>query len=224
MPPVPITQTPTVNDFTMFILISSQCLLLSEGVSYHGRLSSVLNDTNLKGKFISNANLPLFLELLEYSGLVILNSKYCFGIPTNEIITRKRSIIDLCLTNSLQSVIYLRVEPKPLGVSFQTCHKVLTVKISLDSIMRDTILLPRGTVFGKLSFIKQNKILGEVTNQIIENQGVDILPDYFLFLGMFFSAKRKIFGTRTFEHRPPLLSRDILKLQRRFSDSGKAMT
>ena len=173
----------------------------------NARLGSVLEDRNLNGRFTSNANEPLFLEFLEYSGLVILNSKYCRGVPTYEIINKKRSIIDLCLTNSPETVIDFKVEPRPLGVSCQTCHKVLTVKISLDSFKRDTISLPRRTVFGRLSFVKQNKILGEVTNQIIENQRVGLSPDYFLLVEMFCSAKRKILGVLLWFVAPLVLGR-----------------
>ena len=43
----------------------------------NARLGSVLNDTNFKGQLISNPNQHLFLEFLEFSGLSILNTKYC---------------------------------------------------------------------------------------------------------------------------------------------------
>ena len=173
----------------------------------NARLGIVLEDRNLRGQLTSNANKPLFLEFLEYSGLVILNSVYSRGKPTYEVVGRKRSIIDLCLTNSPETVVDFKTEPTSLGVSSQTCHKVLTVKISLDSFKRDTISLPRRTVFGRLSFVKQNKILGEVTNQIIENQRVGLSPDYFLLVEMFCSAKRKILGVLLWFVAPLVLGR-----------------
>ena len=73
----------------------------------NARLGTLLNDKNLNGQVISNPNnnKPLFMQFLEYSGLKILNLKYCYGVPTYEIPNKKRSIIDLCLTNSPETVL-----------------------------------------------------------------------------------------------------------------------
>ena len=70
----------------------------------NARLGSLLGDTDIHGKFVTNQNLPLFKEFLEFSGVTILNSVFCRGAPTYEIVNKKRSIIDLCMTNSLKSV------------------------------------------------------------------------------------------------------------------------
>ena len=43
----------------------------------NARLGEFLNDFNIHGKPISNKNKPLFLGFLEYSGLTLLNKKYC---------------------------------------------------------------------------------------------------------------------------------------------------
>ena len=66
----------------------------------NARLGKFLSDIDIHGNIVSNKNKPLFLGFLEYSGLTLLNKKYCIGIPTYEIINRKRSIIDFALTNS----------------------------------------------------------------------------------------------------------------------------
>ena len=66
----------------------------------NARLGEFLNDLNIHGKPVSNKNRPLFQGFLEYSGLTLLNRKYGFGIPTYEVINRKKSIIDFGLTNS----------------------------------------------------------------------------------------------------------------------------
>ena len=42
----------------------------------NARLGSLLDDRNFRGQLTSNANKPLFLEFLEYTGSIILNSKY----------------------------------------------------------------------------------------------------------------------------------------------------
>ena len=51
----------------------------------NARLGSALNDKNLNGQFVSNPNKQLFMQFLVYSGLTILNKKYCHGVPTYEI-------------------------------------------------------------------------------------------------------------------------------------------
>ena len=70
----------------------------------NARLGSLLKDKDIHGKFITNQNSHLLLNFLEFSGLTILNKVFCSGVPTYEIVNKKRSIIDLCLTNSLNSV------------------------------------------------------------------------------------------------------------------------
>ena len=55
----------------------------------NARLGHLLNDANLNGELITNSNKPLLLEFLQYSRLVILNSKFSFGVPTYEIVNKK---------------------------------------------------------------------------------------------------------------------------------------
>ena len=97
----------------------------------NARLGSLLKDKDIHGKFITNQNSHLLLNFLEFSGLTILNKVFCSGVPTYEIVNKKRSIIDLCLTNSLESVKNFIVDPTPLGANSQTCHKPLILDISL---------------------------------------------------------------------------------------------
>ena len=66
----------------------------------NARLGEFLNDLDIHRNPVSNKNEPLFQGFLEYTGLTLLNKKYSFGIPTYEIINRKRSIIDFALINS----------------------------------------------------------------------------------------------------------------------------
>ena len=70
----------------------------------NGSLGHLLNDRNVHSQLTTNSNQMLFLDFLQYSGLVILNSKFCKGVPTYEIIGKKRSIIDLGLTNAPETV------------------------------------------------------------------------------------------------------------------------
>ena len=91
----------------------------------NARLGSVLGDKNINGKFVTNPYTPLFMEFLEFSGATILNKIFCPGLPTYEFVNKKRSIIDMYLTNSLKSAVNFGIEPTPLGMNSQTCHKPL---------------------------------------------------------------------------------------------------
>ena len=117
----------------------------------NARLGSVLNDRNSKGQVITNSNKPLFMDFLEYSGLSILNSIYCKGIPTYEIVNRKKSIIDLCLTNSPEMVQNFEVETTPFGFNSQTCHKALVTTIMTNQSEQVHLPATRRAAYGRLS-------------------------------------------------------------------------
>ena len=70
----------------------------------NARLGSILRDRDIHGTPISNRNKPLFLGFLEYTGLKIVNKYFALGVPTYEILQRKSSIIDMCLTNEMMNV------------------------------------------------------------------------------------------------------------------------
>ena len=97
-------------------------------------LGEYINDKNIHGDFIKNANSHLFTAFLEYSGLVLLNRFFALGEPTYEILKESRSIIDYGLTNAKSIVEKFEVLPIHLGASPQTCHKIirLTLNIGID--------------------------------------------------------------------------------------------
>ena len=101
----------------------------------NARLGPFLNDIDINGRNVSNRNRNLLMSFLEFTGLTVLNIKYQFGIPTYEIVGKKRSIIDMCFTNCISSVIDFKVLPHFLGFSNQTCHKVLRLTIHLQKSM-----------------------------------------------------------------------------------------
>ena len=188
----------------------------------NARLGSVLNDRNIHGHLTSNQNKPLLLEFLEYSGLVILNKLYCIGIPTYQIVYQKRSIIDLCLTNSPESVRNFEIEPKSFGVSSQTCHKALTTTILLKLSDRTPIAAPRRTSYGKLTAKKRQKITLEVANKTSKlNQTGSY--SYSHLIEMFRLAKLRILGKRTERHKSPHLSVAMRELQKRYGIALEAM-
>ena len=66
------------------------------------RLGSFSQDKNINGQYVSNNNKANFLGFLEYTGLIYLNAIFAKGQPTYEIINRKKSIIDVALTNNIK--------------------------------------------------------------------------------------------------------------------------
>ena len=96
-------------------------------------LGTFLNGFDIHGKPISNKNKPLFLGFLEYSVLTLMNKKYCLGIPTYKIVNKKQSSIDFALTNSEKFVDSFHVVKKNIGVSPQSCHRLLKIIIKLKA-------------------------------------------------------------------------------------------
>ena len=84
--------------------------------------------------------------------------KYCRGIPTYEIPNKKRSIIDLRQTDTPETVLDFEIERKPFGVNSQTCHKALTVKISLMPKIKDTTPPTSRIKLGRLTHVNRKKI------------------------------------------------------------------
>ena len=95
----------------------------------NARLGRLTGDRDIHGKIKTNMNKALFLEFLKYSGMYLPNTIYTRGQPTYEILDQKRYIIDLCLANSLTTILAFEVLPQILGASAQTCHKVLKLRL-----------------------------------------------------------------------------------------------
>ena len=104
----------------------------------NARLGPLLDDRSIHGRHTTNSNCPLFRDFLDFTGLTILNRIFCSGVPTYEIVNRKRSIIDLCLTNFPQTVANLVIERTTLGANCLTCHKPLTLSIFLPPPFRNS--------------------------------------------------------------------------------------
>ena len=173
----------------------------------------------MHGELVTNSNQPLFLEFVQYSGLVILNSKFCKGVPTYEIVNKKRSIIDLGLTNSPETVLDFVIEPKPFGVNSQTCHRALTITIRICPPEKVPITAPRRNYFFKHTTIVDQKCLAETVSQRIMASESSMSPDYFLLAKIFTLAKKTIQGKRNIRTKTNALSPATLTLQRMFSDA-----
>ena len=128
-----------------------------------------MNDRNLRGKVTINPNQPLLLGFLKYSGVTILNSKFCKGVPTYEIVNKKRSIIDLSLTNSPNSVQNFKVEPTPFGVNCQTCHRALTTTLKLSPPEKHVTTAPRRNVSRIMTDREMQYLAASVSRQILDS-------------------------------------------------------
>ena len=157
----------------------------------NARLGHLLNDRNLHGELITNSNQPLLLEFLQYSGLEILNSKFCNGVPTYEIVNKKRSIIDLGLTNSIDTVLNFEVEPKPYGVNSQTCHRAITTTLAICPPKYVPITAPRRTKVFEMTIEDRKDLALSVSHRIFVSEKT-VSPDYFLLSKIFPRSKKNI--------------------------------
>ena len=156
------------------------------------------------------------MEFLQFSGLVILNSIFCKGAPTYEIAGKKRSIINLCLTNSPDLIHHFEVEPTPFGVNSQTCHRALETTIIVNRPKRVSIPVKRRIAYGRLSKKKQMRIVAEVSSKLVELQNSGSSPDYFQLTKVFSAVKQRFLGIRDTIRSTTPLSPTMRNLQKKF--------
>ena len=125
----------------------------------NARLGDFTQDENIHGEKIANGNKKLFMGFLCYTGLFCLNRILARGQPTYEIIGKKKSIIDVCLSNNMWSTKSFRVLPQILGINAQTCHKILQLKIEahqkIDQCTRKEVVKFRHWTFQALLKVKR---------------------------------------------------------------------
>ena len=133
----------------------------------NARLGSFSFDTDIHGRFISNDNKSLFLGFLKYSGAKYVNGHFARGVPTYEIPGKKKSIIDVCLTNVIHLIRSFSVLPNILGVSPQTCHKVLKTVISQSFRKDKNLKWAKFKLFdfARMKILKKLEILSPVTSE-----------------------------------------------------------
>ena len=119
-----------------------------------------------------------------------------------EILNKKRSIIDLSLSNSPESVHNFEIEPTPFGVNSQTCHKALKTSIVLKPFEKVSISAPSRTNCGKITRKKHCKIINEVTTKVSLMVKNGVYPDYSQLVSTFANAKRRILGNVQLEIDP----------------------
>ena len=166
----------------------------------NARLGSFLEDKDINGNPVSNKNKPLLLGFLDYTGLQVLNKVFAKGIATYEIINRKRSIIDICLTYSISLVRNFQILPFILGVDAQTCHKIFRLELFLDNYQSISPAIPKIKRFKHCSFPNLEKVRDFVYSKlediksIREQCGTPFLPTYKQFEKLYAMAKENILG------------------------------
>ena len=130
----------------------------------NARLGEYSQDKNIHGEHISNKNKTLFLGLLDYTGMTLLNKIYALGTPTYEIPGKKRSIIDVALTNKVMIVQNFEILPQILGANAQTCHKIikLTLRVTTDRNSREQ---SRAKKFRHCTADALTRVMGEVARK-----------------------------------------------------------
>ena len=131
----------------------------------NARLGKYSQDRDIHGNLISNKNKPLFLGFLSYSQMTYMNGLFARGIPTYEIFGQRRSIIDVCLTNTVWSVVNFAVLPNVLGANPQTSHRVLQLVVS-ETVKTSKIEIPKVRKFRYCSYDALCKIQFEVAERI----------------------------------------------------------
>ena len=141
-----------------------------------------------------------YLSLKNLSNILDLPSRTKFfvqlhlGTPTSELVNREKSIIDLCLTNSLDSVVNFEIYQMPLGVNSQTCHKPLILNILLaptHARTNDNIFSKKKLVFPNASIKDRMKITKYVSSRFSSLRRDGISPDYQLLKEIFLTAKHR---------------------------------
>lgn len=181
----------------------------------NARLGSVLEDRNIHGQLIINKNNSHFREFLDITGFSLLNCKYCKGEPTYEIINKKKSILDVCLTNAESTIVNMKIGTT-LGANSQTCHKPLLVTICLPLRKKVAHEQPTRKAFHITSQETQSKIIQFVASRMNA-------PDYLDLKKYFKMAKVRFQKSNSIENNHQSRSPQILNLQYSFSRAVETM-
>ena len=130
----------------------------------------------------------LFLGFNEFCGLTLLNKK---GVPTYEIPNRKRSIIDFGMTNAVNTVLKFQILPLTIGVTPQTCHKV--IELSLKIVPKPVVdTIPQVKSFN-FPGNKQDVYMNCILCKFMDLSPISPPEDYNHIMNIFQTTKRNIF-------------------------------
>ena len=188
----------------------------------NARLGTFTNDLNIHGSPVTNKKKPLFIGFTEYCGLTLLNNIFEKGTPTYEIPNLKRSIIDMGLTNSLPTVSNFKVLALNMGVSPQTCHKVLelSIKLTFDPI---TDRIPPYQIYNRPGN-RHDEYLSSILCKFLDLSQIFSPYHYHGIQNLFSDAKNQILGYYKRFDRKKRNSQEIQNLQSMFKVSLDLMS
>ena len=188
----------------------------------NARLGTFTNDLNIHGSPITNKNKPLFMGFTEYCGLTLLNNVFAKGTPTYEIPNLKRSIIDMGITNSLQTVSNFKVLRLNMGVTSQTCHKALelSIKLALKPVKNK---IPPYQIFNSPGN-RHKKYLSSILCKFLDLTQISIPDHYHNIQSLFIDVKHQVLGFYEYIDRKKRNSQEIQNLQKNFKASLDLMS
>ena len=171
----------------------------------NARLGEFSGDKNIHGTYTSNNNKPLFMGLIQYTGLEYLNRIYEKGTPTYEIWGQKRSIIDTAMTNNISQVKRFKVYPKILGTNAQTCHKIIELTLQRKQ-NQETKTTEKALRFRHCSDESLMRVRNEVARKckllrMIRGTRNPSIHNYSLLRRLYHNAKVKCIGFSKRRHR-----------------------
>ena len=183
----------------------------------NARLGEFSADTDINGNMKSNKNKLIFLSFIRYAELKYLNRIYERGKPTYEIMGKKRSIIDVALTNNIRQVVNFEVIPKMLGVNSQTCHKLIRITIRIEADQRKIEKKP----FNKFKHCSEEALMlvkGEVagelkTLRLIRGEREPKIYTYKVISSIYQNAKAKYIGYRKRERKKEPVTMAVRTMQ-----------
>ena len=164
----------------------------------NARLGKFSGDRDIHGKIKTNNNKALLIGLLQYTGMKYLNRIYAYGKPTYELWGRKRSIIDVGMSNNLSQVKNFKVYPQTLGCNAQTCHKIIELtlgtKRETDGSSTDKV-----KKFRYCSEESVTRVRNEVARRceilrLIREQRQPSIYNYHVLRKLYYNAKVKCIG------------------------------
>ena len=128
----------------------------------------------------------------EFCGLTLLNNVFAKGTPTYEIPNLKRSIIDMGITNSLQTVSNFKVLRLNMGVTSQTCHKALelSIKLALKPVKNQ---IPPYQIFNSPGN-RHEKYLSSILCKFLDLTQISIPDHYHNIQSLFIDVKHEVLG------------------------------
>ena len=164
----------------------------------NARLGKFSGDRDIHGNIKSNKNKSLLIGLIQYTGMRYLNRIYAYGKPTYELWGRKRSIIDIAMSNNLTQVKNFEVNSQTLGSNAQTCHKIIELTLGTKQDTNGSIT-DKVKKFRYCSEESVMRVRNEVARKckilrLIREQRLHSIYNYNVLSKLYYNAKVKCIG------------------------------